>query len=169
MSILSVPRERPSGDHASARSKSTPDEQGDPPATARLPFAGYDRLGDRQVLDALRDHSQLELEAVESYERSHKSRERVLNKLRYMRGSEPLPGYDALSVEQIVTALESADLATIKRVRIYERKFADRPGVLDEALRVYHRGQATQPAVAAVAYQPNGGTSGGSAQRPADP
>ena len=58
------------------------------------------------MIDGLSDHSQIELEAVESYERSHKTDEPVLDKLRYMRGSEPLPGYDALSVEEIVTALE---------------------------------------------------------------
>jgi hypothetical protein len=41
----------------------------------------------------------------------------VLDKLRYMRGREPLPGYDALSLEEIVAALEEADLATIRKVR----------------------------------------------------
>jgi hypothetical protein len=74
------------------------DAPGDPAAEAGLPFAGYDRLDARQVIDGLHDRSQIELEAVESYERSHQDREPVLDKLRYMRGSEPLPGYDALSL-----------------------------------------------------------------------
>ena len=74
---------------------------------------------------------------------------RVLDKLRYMRGREPLPGYDALSVEEIVAALEEADLATIKRVRGYERKFANRSEVLEEVVRVHHRRQAAEPASAA--------------------
>ena len=65
------------------------------------------------------DHSQIELEAVESYERSHRGREAVLNKLRYLRGREPFAGYDAMSVDEILAALEEADLATIKRVRGY--------------------------------------------------
>ena len=64
---------------------------------------------------------------------------RCWTSLRYMRGSEPLPGYDALSVEEIVAALEEADLATIKKVRGYERKFANRPDVLEEVVRVHHR------------------------------
>ena len=63
----------------------------------------------------------------------------MLDKLRYMRQREPLPGYDALNVEEIVAALEDADLATISKVRGYERKFANRPGVLEEVARVYHR------------------------------
>ena len=47
------------------------------------------------------EFSQVELAAIETYERSHRNRPEVLDKLRYMRGSEPLPGYDALSPEQI--------------------------------------------------------------------
>jgi hypothetical protein len=136
---------------SSAQSKSAGDEA-DPVAEARLPFAGYDRLDDRQVMEGLSDHSQIELAAVESYERSHQGRGAVLDKLRYMRQPEPLPCYDALSVEEIVTALKEADLATIKKVRGYERKFANRPDVLEEVARVHHRRLANRPASAAPAY-----------------
>jgi hypothetical protein len=119
-----------------------------------LPFAGYDRLDARQVTNVLSDHSQIELEAVDSYERSHMGREAVLNKLRYMRGSEPLPRYDALSVEEILVAIEQADLETIGKVRGYERKFANRPRVL-EAVALVHRSRlATGPARAVSSYQP---------------
>jgi hypothetical protein len=152
MTMLSAIRDRLSGRDASAQS--TADPQGDPAAEAGLPFAGYDRLGDRQVMKVLCDHSQIELEAVEGYERSHKDRKTVLDKLRYMRGREPLPGYDALSVEEVVAALEEADLATIKRVRVYERKFANRSQVLEPVVRIHRRRQATEPASAAPSYQP---------------
>jgi hypothetical protein len=118
-------------------------------AEAQLPFAGYDRLDDREVMDALSDHSQIELEAVEGYERSHQDRQPVLDKLRYMRGSEPFPGYDALGAEEIVAALNEAGLATVKKVRGYERKFANRPDVLEAVARVTHRGLADRPAPAA--------------------
>jgi hypothetical protein len=130
------------------------------PAEETEPFAGYDRLRYRQLLDELSDHSQIELEAVESYERSHKDREVVLNKLRYMRGSEPFPGYDAQSAEEIVAALEEADLATIKKVRSYERKFANRRRVNDAVARVHHERRVAAPAVAAPAYQPTSARSG---------
>jgi hypothetical protein len=122
--------------------------------SSQLPFAGYDRLDDREVIRVLSDHSQVELEAVESYERSHQGREGVLNKLRYLRDSEPLPSYDALSVDEIVSALQDADVATIKKVRGYERKFANRRHVLEEVIRVHHARKATQPASAAPAYKP---------------
>jgi hypothetical protein len=121
---------------------------------AQLPFAGYDRLDARRVNEGLSDHSQVELGNVESYERSHKGREAVLNKLRYLRGSEPFPGYDAMSVEEILAALTEADMATIKKVRGYERKFANRSQVLDEVVRVHRQRRKAEPAIAAPAYQP---------------
>jgi hypothetical protein len=150
MTMLSAIRDRFSPSSELARDGSA-GAAGDGDA---LPFAGYDRLGDRQVIDGLRDHSQIELEAVESYERSHKDRKPVLDKLRWMRGREPLPGYDALDVEEIVAALEEADLATIKKVRGYERKFANRSEVVEEVVRVHRRRQATEPVSAAPGYQP---------------
>jgi len=119
-----------------------------------LPFAGYDHLDARQIAKVLSDHSQVELEAVESYERSHRGREVVLNKLRYMRGREPFPGYDALSVEEILAALEEADLETLGRVRGYERKFANRPRVLEAVARVHRSRLASEPARVVPAYQP---------------
>jgi hypothetical protein len=127
---------------------------------ARLPFDGYDRLDAKQLKRGLSDHSQIELEAIENYERSHRGRESVLNKLRYLRGSEPFAGYDALSVEEILSMLKEADLPTITRVRGYERKFANRPPVLDEVARVHRERRATQPASAAPAYRPTSARSG---------
>jgi hypothetical protein len=60
----------------------------------------------------------------------------VLDKLRYLRGSEPIPGYDALATEQIATALAGADAEMVKAVRDYERKFQHRQSVLNETARV---------------------------------
>lgn len=140
-------------------------------AEAPIPFAGYDRLDNREAMDELSDHSQTELEAAESYERTHKNRHPVLDKLRYMRGREPLPGYDDLSIEEVVTALQEADLATIKRVRGYERKFARRPDVLEEVARVHHRRRETEPTSESPGYEPLGGAIASSApvDRPEPP
>ena len=106
------------------------------------------------MINGLSDHSQVELKAVETYERSHKGREAVLNKLRYLRGSEPLPGYDAMSVEEILAALKEADMTTIKKVRGYERKFGNRREVVDEVVRVHRARREAAPARAPPAYQP---------------
>ena len=102
------------------------------------PFEGYDRLNERHVIARLSHQSQVELAAIEDYERAHKNRPPVLDKLHHMRVREPLKGYDALGVEEIVAALESADLATIKEIRGYERRFANRPEVLAAVARVHH-------------------------------
>ena len=108
---------------------SSPDEH-------RLPISGYDQLKDREVSDQLSQLSQVELATVETYERAHGSRPVVLEKLRYVRGSEPLPGYDALTTEQIATALADSDAETVRAVRDYERKFQHRQSVLNEVARV---------------------------------
>ena len=97
---------------------------------------GYDKLDAREIGTRLHALSQVELAAVEAYERTHLARQPVLDKLRYMRTSEPLPGYDALSPTQISEVLAGADAETVKAVRDYERKFAHRSEVIDEAARV---------------------------------
>jgi hypothetical protein len=106
------------------------------------PIAGYDRLDARHAVAQLAQHSQSELATIETHERSHKDRPQVLNKLRYLRGREPLPAYDTLDPEQISTALSGADLDTAKRVREYERKFKRRSQVIDA---VTHATQQTTP------------------------
>ena len=60
-----------------------------------------------------------------------------------MQGTEPLPGYDALTTEQIAEALAGADAETVKAVRDYERKFQHRQSVLDEAARVLPASRAS--------------------------
>jgi hypothetical protein len=169
MTVLSFLQGRLFGRDDSDQPSAAQDVQRDPVRKGDLvdeappPFAGYDGLDEREVRDRLSDHSQIELEAVEGYERGHKDRAPVLDRLRYMRGREPLPGYDALSVEEIVAALKEADLATIKKVRAYERKFARRPAVLEEVARVHDRGRASQPESAVPGYQPLGGALASSA------
>jgi hypothetical protein len=56
-----------------------------------LPIPGYDGLDAPGVRARLAFLSQVELAAVEIYERSHDERPEVLEKLRHMHCSEPLP------------------------------------------------------------------------------
>jgi hypothetical protein len=77
----------------------------------------------------------------------------------------PFAGYDALSVEEILAALTDADRATIKKVRRYERKFANRSRVLEKVVSVYRERRAMQPASAAPAHQSMSARSGASARR----
>jgi hypothetical protein len=102
----------------------------------RLPIVRYDQLDGKQVIPHLSQLSQLELAAVEAHERSHRERPVVLDRLRWLRGGEPLPGYDALDADEIIGALADADAATVKAVRSYERHHRDRREVRAEAARV---------------------------------
>ena len=134
MKILNALRDRHSQDA---------DPAGREGGEAKFPIRHYDRLNAKRVNEKLPQHSQIELEAIETYERSHKDRPSVLAKLRYMRTSEPLPDYDTLSPEQISQALAGADAETVRAVRDYERKFGHRREVLKEAARVLPTSQAS--------------------------
>jgi hypothetical protein len=136
MKILDALRKRRS--HGDA-----PGEEAGSADAAELPIPGYDDLDDKEVGARLPELSQVELAAVETYERSHKDRPEVLDKLRYMHTSEPLPGYDSLSPEQISEALAGADAETVRAVRDYERKFGHRQQVMDEAARVLPTAKAS--------------------------
>ena len=108
----------------------------DQPQANTLAIKGYDRLAVRKLLVRLPQLSQTEMAAVESYERANGQREVVLQKLNYLRGDEPLVGYDALSPDEISAALGDADLAGIDRVRTYERRLRNRDSVLVDIERL---------------------------------
>lgn len=109
----------------------------------RLPIARYDELNRKQLIPQLSRLSQLELAAVEAHERSHQDRRAVLDRVRWLRGSEPLSGYDTLESDAIIAALADADAATVKAVRSYERHHRGRSEVLAEAARVLPTARAS--------------------------
>jgi hypothetical protein len=128
MSILNFLQKRLSGNDAHIGG----DAKGTGPDDGQLPIPGYDRISNKHLIAELSKHSQAELAAIETYEKSHKNRPPVFNKLRYLRGQEPLHGYDDLSVEEILADLKGADTEKLQKTRLYERKFQHRPDVLDE-------------------------------------
>jgi hypothetical protein len=110
---------------------------------AKFPIRRYDRLNAKRVNEKLPALSQIELEAIETYERSHKDRSAVLRRLRYLRGPEPLQGYDALEEDDVPTALQGADVKTLDGVRDYERKLRRRTLVLEEVAGARREWQST--------------------------
>ena len=101
-----------------------------------LAIEDYDRLEPRAVSDKLSGLSQVELGEVEDYERAHKERPAILNKLRFMRSNEPFEGYDAMEPAEIKERLAKSDSQGVKAVRDYERKFQGRREILEETARV---------------------------------
>jgi hypothetical protein len=106
---------------------------------------GYDRLNERDAVAGLAQHNQAELTAIETFERSHRDRPAVLNKLRYLRQREPLAGYDALEPKAIEEALSGSGSETIKAVREYENKLKKRPTALQAIERALRTSRAAQP------------------------
>ena len=106
-----------------------------------LPLPDYDQIDAADLIARLRYCSQVELTAIDDYERTHANRIDVLNKLRYLRGPEPVEGYDALDPDQIASGLAHADNPTLKRVREYELKFRRRDVVLRALVEARHHGQ----------------------------
>jgi hypothetical protein len=107
--------------------------------TANEPVPGYDSLKTKGVVASLSSRTQVELTEIAEYEHTHENRVSVFDKLRWLRQDEPLPGYDALSSEELLAALEKTDLAGLKRVRSYERKFRARREILDEVDRLHRQ------------------------------
>ncbi len=133
------------------------DSNGEKPVDAAgdsLPYPGYDQHSEKQIVGELHLHSQVQLAAVEEYERAHGARKAVLDKLHFLRRSEPLPGYDDMSVEQILVAAEGADLETLDHIWFYETKFGQRPAVLDVVIPLEHQRRGEQPRKPVPAYRP---------------
>ena len=61
-----------------------------------------------RLVAGLSQRSQAELKEIEADERANESRPKVLAKLRYLRGSEPVEGYDKLEGEEVDAALDGA-------------------------------------------------------------
>jgi len=100
-----------------------------------LAITGYDSLNADEVTSKLTDLSQIDLAKVDVYERKNQNRSTVLSKVTSLRGDEPWPGYDELSVAEIRTALDAGDDESAKQVRSYERAHKNRAGVLEAAER----------------------------------
>ena len=100
-----------------------------------LAIAGYDKLTAEEIVAKLSELSQIDLAKVDSYERKHENRTTVLDRVSSLRGDEPWPGYDELTVSELQTALGKADDDRVKAVRTYERAHKARAGVLSATER----------------------------------
>jgi hypothetical protein len=129
------------------------DPDPDLPHADTVAIAGYGRLADKEVIARLPRLSQEELTAVETYERAHDDRPVVLHKLRYLRGDEPVPGYDDLAPEDVPAALAGADLVTLDLVRSYEQRLRGRERVLGDVERLRRERRAGDRAAARPAVR----------------
>ena len=77
----------------------------------------------------------IDLAKIDSYERKNDNRTTVLSRITTLRGQEPWPGYDELTVAEIEAVLGEGDEQRAKDVAAYERAHKNRAGVLRSAER----------------------------------
>jgi ferritin-like metal-binding protein YciE len=102
---------------------------------AELPIARYDALTAEEITSKLAELSQVDLATIDSYERKHRNRSTVTNRIDGLRGQEPWSGYDEQTVEEIGTVLDQGDGQRAKDVIAYERAHKNRTGVINAAER----------------------------------
>jgi ferritin-like metal-binding protein YciE len=102
-----------------------------------LPIADYDSKNASQIVSELSELSQVDLGKVDAYERRQQNRSTVLQRIDSLRGDEPWPGYDELTVEEITSALraDGDHAADADAVRDYERRHKNRNGVIEATER----------------------------------
>jgi len=100
-----------------------------------LAIAGYDSLTAEEITDKLPGLSQIDLAKVDSYERRHQDRSTISGRVSSLRGSEPWPGYDELTVAEVQAVLAEGDDERVAKTRTYERAHKNRAGVMKAAER----------------------------------
>ncbi len=100
-----------------------------------LAITGYGKLTAAEIVEKLAHLSQVDLAKIDSYERKNENRTTILSRITSLRGEEPWPGYDDLSVDEIRAVLDEGDEDRAKRVRSYERSHKNRAGVMDASER----------------------------------
>ncbi len=96
-----------------------------------IPIADYDDLNADQIVSRLGELSQIDLAKVDAYERKNANRKGVLERVQSLRGEEPWPGYDELTVEEVEQAVRAADEERVAQVRDYELRHKGRKLVLE--------------------------------------
>lgn len=100
-----------------------------------LAIARYDSLTAERIVTKLSELSQIDLAKVDSYERRNDNRTTILSRVAALRGQEPWPGYDELTVAEIESVLGEGDEQRAKDVAAYERGHKNRAGVLRSTQR----------------------------------
>src|SRR5215213_11228684 len=100
-----------------------------------LAIARYDSLNADEIVSRLPQLSQVDLAKVDAYERKHANRTTITERIASLRGDEPWPGYDELSVSEVRAVLGEGDDERVKQVREYERAHKNRAGVVEAAER----------------------------------
>jgi ferritin-like metal-binding protein YciE len=101
-----------------------------------LPIAGYDDLTAAEIIDKLGSLSQIDLAKTGAYERKNQNRTTVTGKITALTGSEPWPGYDEQTVDEVRSVLaRTEEDRDLKTVRDYEQAHKARSTVISATER----------------------------------
>ncbi|HEY5196865.1 MAG TPA: DUF892 family protein [Solirubrobacteraceae bacterium] len=101
-----------------------------------LPIAGYDDLTAAEINEKLPSLSQIDLAKTGAYERKNQNRTTVTSKITVLTGTEPWPGYDEQTVDEVRSALaQTDDPGDLKTVRDYEQAHKTRSTVISATER----------------------------------
>jgi ferritin-like metal-binding protein YciE len=100
-----------------------------------LAIRGYDSLTADEINAKLPELSQIDLAKLDSYERRHENRTTVLSRIDGLRGDEPWPGFDELTVSEVAKALSTQTDDQVRAVREYESRHKGRAGVINATER----------------------------------
>lgn len=96
-----------------------------------LPLYDYDNRTSADIAATLSSLTQRQLHQVEGYELAHQARRTVLTKIDSLRGDEPWPGYDELTVDEIVPRVRELHGEAREKVLAYERRHRDRSTITE--------------------------------------
>ncbi|MEU5853173.1 hypothetical protein [Saccharopolyspora shandongensis] len=100
---------------------------------AELPIADYDSLRATQIVQKLPGLTQQELHQVEGYEARNRARTTILSRIDELRGQEPWPGYDEMTVDEILPRMRSMPPDEQIGLTSYERRHKHRRTIVESA------------------------------------
>jgi hypothetical protein len=96
-----------------------------------LPIQRYDQLTAAEINEKLPSLSQIDLAKTGAYERKNQNRTTIASRITALTGTEPWPGYDEQTVDEVKSALAKIDDADeLKTVRDYEQAHKARTTVI---------------------------------------
>ena len=104
---------------------------GAPKRASDLPIKSYGSLTADEIVSRLRGLTQADLARVYKYEKAHQNRSTILDAIDSKLTPLPIPGYDALTVDEINARLESLSDDELKTIRRYEADTKARTTILD--------------------------------------
>jgi hypothetical protein len=102
-----------------------------PKKASELPIKGYAGLTANEIVSQLKGLTQTELAKVYKYEKAHANRQTILDAIESKFIDLPIPTYDALTVDEIVSRLDKANEDELKLIRRYEAETKDRTTIIE--------------------------------------